>query len=158
MWSHAIHNLLCTRKNNPCSLAICLTNSIITLTSKGHTLLFSRFRLISNKIRPAWVAPHVIETEKKNRTDYQVSTYRLKKWNTYFNEKSKVTVLTYIHMISYEYEYFRSTRTLVTKSSTIDHNAHLCFASYKIEVSHAAYKERWVSMESSFSQLTFFIL
>ena len=45
----------------------------------------------------------------------------------YFNEKSKVIILTYIQIISYEYEYFGSARTLVTKS-TRDHTASLfCF-------------------------------
>ena len=49
----------------------------------------------------------------------EVPTKKMK----YFNEKSKVTVLTYIpvHMVSYEYEYFGSARTPVTKSSTRDH-------------------------------------
>ena len=37
-----------------------LPNSSNTLTSKGHTRLLSRFRLVSNTIRPACVAPHVI--------------------------------------------------------------------------------------------------
>ena len=87
-------------------------------------------------------------------TDYQVPTYRLKKWNTYFNEKSKVTILTYIHMISYEYEYFGSARTPVTKSSTRDHTASLfCFIQDR---SIPRSLQRWVSMKSSISQLTFF--
>ena len=37
-----------------------LSNSSIILTSKGHTRMCSRFRLVSNKIRPTCVAPHVI--------------------------------------------------------------------------------------------------
>ena len=140
VWPHPIHNCVPVRILH----ARDLSNSSITLTSKGHSRLFSRFRLVSNKIRPACVAPHVIETEKKQSYRLLTTRYRLKKWNTYFNEKSKVTILTYIRMISYEYEYFGSARTPVTKSSTRDHT-HPCFASYKIEVSHAAckYEFRW---------------
>ena len=122
MWPHAIQNCVAVRIIH----ARYLSNSSITLTSKGHTRLFLRFCLVSNIIRPACVAPHVIETEKKivPTTDYQVPTKKMK----YFNEKSKVTILTYIHMISYEYEYFGSARTPVTKSSTRDHTASLfCF-------------------------------
>ena len=59
---------LCTRKNNSRSRS----NSSITLTSKGHTRLCSHFRLVSNRIRPACVASHVIETEKQNRTVYRL--------------------------------------------------------------------------------------
>ena len=121
MWPHAIHNCV------PVIIihAHDLSNSSITLTSKRHTRLFSRFRSVSNKIRPACVAPHVIKTEKKivPTTDYQVPT---KKTN-YFHEKSKVTILTYIHMMSYEYEYFRSARTPISKSSTRDYSASLFF-------------------------------
>ena len=118
---HALHNCVPVRIIH----ARDLSNSSISLTSKGHTRLFSRFRVVSNKIRPACVAPHVIETEKKvvPTTDYQVPT---KKMN-YFNDKSKETILTYIHMISYEYEYFGSARTPVTKSSTRDHTASSLF-------------------------------
>ena len=52
----------------------------------------------------ACVAPHVIETENKivPTTDYQVATKKMK----HFNKKLKVTVLSHIRMISYEYEYF----------------------------------------------------
>ena len=86
-------------------------------------------------------------------TDYQVPTYRLKKWNTYFNEKSKVTILTYIHMISYEYEYFGSARTPATESSTNYHTASLfCFMQDR---SIPRSLQRWVSMKYSISQLTF---
>ena len=131
MWTHAIHNCVPVRIIH----ARDLSNSSITLTSKDHTRLFSRFRLVSNKIRPACVAPHVIETEKKKSyqvptTDSQIPTKKMK----YFNEKSKVTILTYMHMMSYiihmiyEYEYFRSAPPPVTKSSTKDHTASLfCF-------------------------------
>ena len=115
MWPHAIDNCVPVRIIH----ARNLSNSSITLISKGHTRLFSRFRSVSSKIRPACVAPHVIETEKKivPTTDYQVPTKKME----YFNEKSKVTILTYIHMISYEYEYFGSARTPATKRSTRDH-------------------------------------
>ena len=68
----------------------------------------------------------LLKPKKKNipTTDYQVPTKKMK----YFNEKSRVTSLMYIHMISYEYEYFGSARTPVTKSSTRDHTASLfCF-------------------------------
>ena len=111
MWPHALHNCVPVRIIH----ARDLSNSSITPTSKGHTRLFSRFRLVSNKIRPACVAPHVIETEKNivPTTHYQVTTEKMK----YFNEKSKVTILTHTHMILYEYEYFGSALTPVTKSS-----------------------------------------
>ena len=111
MWPHAFHNCVPVRIIH----ARDLSNSIITLTSNGQTWLFSRFRLVSNKIRPACVAPQVIETEKKKKTttEYQLPTKKMK----YFNKKSKVTILTYIHMGSFEYEYFGSARTPVTKSS-----------------------------------------
>ena len=126
MWPHAIHNCVPVRIIH----ARDLSNSSITLTSKGHTRLFSRFRLVSKTIRPACVAPHVTETEKKI-----VPTYRLpgthvpmKKMKYVFQWKMKSNLLTYIHMISYEYEYFGSARTPVTKSSTRDHTASLfCF-------------------------------
>ena len=53
MWPHAIHSCVPGRIIH----ARDMSNSSITLTSKGHTRLFSRFRLVSNKIRPACVAP-----------------------------------------------------------------------------------------------------
>ena len=148
VWSHAIHNCVPVRIIH----ARDLSNSSITLTSKGHTRLFSRFRLLSNKIRPACVAPHAIDTEKKS---YRLPTtrYRLKKWHTYFNEKSKR-----IWMMSYEYEYFGSARTPVTKSrkvvqETTSHPSLFCFIQDR---SIPLSLQRWVSMKSSVSQLTFF--
>ena len=70
MWPHAIHNCVPVGIIPPRDVS----NSSITLAWKGHTRLFSRFRLVSNQIRPACVAPHVIETEKRSvpTTDYQV--------------------------------------------------------------------------------------
>ena len=68
VWPHAIRNCVPVRIIHTRDLS----NSSITLNSKGHTRLFSRFHLVSNMIRPACVAPHVIETEKKNRTDYRL--------------------------------------------------------------------------------------
>ena len=68
VWPHAIQNCVAVRIIH----ARYLSNSSITLTSKGRTRLFSCFRLVLNKIRPACVAPHVIETEKKNDTDYRL--------------------------------------------------------------------------------------
>ena len=82
-------------------------------------------------------------------SDYQVPTKRRK----YFNEKSKLTILMYIHMISYEYEYFGSARTPATKSSTRDHTASLfCFIQDR-RIPRSL--QRRVSMKSSISQLTF---
>ena len=93
----------------------------------------------------------VIETEKKI---VPTTRYRLQKWNTFFNEKSNVTILTYIR-ISYEYEYFGSARTPVTKSSTRDHTASLiCFTQ---DQSIPRSLQRQVSMKSSISQLAFFL-
>ena len=74
VWPHAIHNCVPVRIIH----ARDLSNSSMTLTSKGHTRLFSRFRLVSNKIRPACVSPLVIETEEKNRTDYRLPGTDLK--------------------------------------------------------------------------------
>ena len=91
---------------------------------------FCIIRLVSNKIQPACVAPHVIETEKRNRADYRLpgTDVPTKKMKYVFQWKIKVTIITCIHMISYEYEYFGSARTSVTKSSTRDHIASLfCF-------------------------------
>ena len=76
-------------------------------------------------------------------TDYQVLTKKMKD----FVEKSKVTILTYINMISYEYEYFGSARTPATKSSTRDHTASLfCFIQrttsvYVLYESHKKYEQ-----------------
>ena len=121
MWPHAIHSCVPVRIIH----ARDLSNSSITLTSKGHTRLFSRFRLVSNKIRPACVAPHVIETEKKTHTDYRLPG--TDKENEIFQRKIKSNN-PHVHMILYEYEYFESARTPVTKSSTRDHSASLfCF-------------------------------
>ena len=85
----------------------------------------------------------LLEPEKKRTdyTDYQVPTKKMKyQGGTYFNEKSKVTILTYIHTISYKYEYFGSGRTPVTNSRMVVHETtpHPCFAPYKIEVSYSA--------------------
>ena len=127
LWRHAVHNCVPVRIIH----ARYLSNSSITLTLKGHTRLFSRFRLVSNTIRPACVAPHVIETEKKNRTDYQAPTKKMR----YFNEKSRGTVVTYIHT-TYDIIYM-STSTLnlhapqwlkVVQETT----PHPCFASYHL--------------------------
>ena len=62
--------------------------------------------------------------KKKTTSDYQVLTKKM----YFFNEKSKVTFLTYIRMIPYEYEHFGIARTPVNKSSTSDHTASsFCF-------------------------------
>ena len=73
------------------------------------------------------------KTEKNNRTDYRNDTHYLvpTKKMKYFNQNSKVKNLTsYIHILSYEYEYFGSARTPVTKSSTRDHTASLLHTTY----------------------------
>ena len=122
VWPHAIHNCVPVR----IILGRDLSNSSITLTSKGYTRLFSRFHVF------AWyrtksdrhVLRRMLLNPKKKivpTTDYRVLTKKMKD----FIEKSKVTILTYINMISYEYEYFGSARTPDTKSSTRDHTASL---------------------------------
>ena len=84
-------------------------------------------------------------------TDYQVPTKTMK----YFNQKSKVKIITYIHLMSYEYECFGSARTPVTKSCTSDPIASLiCFIHGR---SILRSLQRWVSMKSSISQLTFIL-
>ena len=126
VWPHAIHNCLSVRIIH----ARDLSNSSITLTSKGHTRLFSHFPLVSNKIRPVCVAPHVIETEKIKAWRLPTVRYRLKKWHISMKNQKQKSSRTYsgVHIISYQYEYFWSARTPVTKSNTRDHTASLfCF-------------------------------
>ena len=100
-------------------LAICLTavSPWPRKATHGCFYVFARYRTKSDR---HVLRRMILKTKKKSyrSTDYQVPTYRVTKWNTCFSEKSKViTILTYIHMISYEYEYFGSSRTPVTKSS-----------------------------------------
>ena len=99
MWPHAIHNRVPVRIIH----ASDLSNSSITLTTIGHTRLFARFRLASNKVRSASVAPHAIELEQKNGTDYRLpgTDVPTKKMKHVFQWKSKVTNITYTHILWY---------------------------------------------------------
>ena len=116
MWPHGTHNCVPVRIIH----ARDLSNSSITLmTSKGHTphAAVFKFSLGIEQIRPACIAPHGIETENKF-----VPTTRCRrpcKIMKYVSQSKikNVTILTYIRMISSEYEYFGSARTPVTKSS-----------------------------------------
>ena len=89
----------------------------------------------------------------RKKKSYRLPTtkYRLK--NEIF-ERSNVTILTYIHMISFEYEYFGSERTPETSSSTRHHTASLfCFIQDR---SIPLSMQGLVSIKSSISQLTVF--
>ena len=96
-----------------------------------------------------------IKNRKKivRTTDHQVPTKKIKyvfQWKI----KSNNPHVSYIHMISHEYEYFGSARTPVTKSSTRYHTESLfCFIQDR---SIPRSLQRWVSIKSSISQLTFF--
>ena len=125
-------------------LAICLTAASPwpRKTTHGCFHVFAWCRTKSDR----HVLRHMLLKPKKKivpTTDHQVTT---EKWNTYFNEKSKVTILTY-----HTYIWYRMS------TSTLDQHApkqlkivqgttpYPCFASYKIEVSHAdcKYEFRW---------------
>ena len=98
-------------------LAICLTAASPwpRKATQGCVHVFAWYRTKSDR----HVLGCMLLKPKKNRTDfstdYQVPTKKMK----YFNEKSKVTILTYISCdIICEYENFGSARTPVIKSST----------------------------------------
>ena len=133
-------------------LAICLTAASTWPRKAAHDCfhVFAWYRTKSDR----HVLCSMLLTPEKKSYRPPTARYRQKIWNTYFNEKSKVTILTYIHMISYEYEYFGSARTPVTKSSTRDHGTSLfCFIQDR-RIPRSL--QRWVSLKSSISQLTCF--
>ena len=103
-------------------LAICLTAASPWPRKATHGCfhVFAWYRTQSDR----HVLRRMLLKPKKNRTDYRRPGILTKKMKQ-FNEKSKVIILTYMHMISYEYENFGSVRTPVTKSSTRDRTESL---------------------------------
>ena len=125
-------------------LANCLTAASPWLRKATHGC-FHVFAWYRTKSRRHVLRRMLLKSKKKSsRTDYQVPTYRLKKWNTHFNEQSKVTIFTYIqsyHMSTSTLDQHAPHQLKVVQETT----PHSRFASYKIKVSHAACKGefRW---------------
>ena len=91
VWPHAVHNCVPVRIIHACDLS----NSSITLTSKGHTRLVHVFAWYPTK-SDRHVLRRMLLKPKYKCTDYRLlGTDKKKK---HFSDKSKVTILTNIHM------------------------------------------------------------